>query len=255
MPGISAGLGGQVNNNIQTDGLVFYIDSAYKKSYPGNGTTWNDLGGSNNGTLTNGPTFTDKSVVFDGSDDYVDFGDIGVANAYHFSIWFYLESSVDSSTSYYGLFRNENIDQSGVHFGSTTSLGVDETLTMLYSADDSAGGDPYYRTYIRDNFAVGWHYVSLNWNSNKYDIYVNADSKTTYASTDINAINTPLSGTAAAHVPLMTMDEFKLGYGSYYTGAHPEFDGRIQVVQIYDKSLTASEIKQNYDASKERFGL
>ena len=178
MPGISAGLGGQVNNNIQTDGLIFYVDSAYKKSYLGSGTTWNDLGGSNNGTLT-----------------------------------------------------------------------------MLYSADDSAGGDPYYRTYIRDNFAVGWHYVSLNWNSNKYDIYVNADSKTTYASTDVNSINYPLSGTAAGHVPLMTMDEFKLGYGSYHTGAHPEFDGRIQVVQIYDKSLTASEIKQNYDASKERFGL
>ena len=51
MPGISAGLGGQVNNNIQTDGLIFYVDSAYKKSYLGSGTTWNDLGGSNNGTL------------------------------------------------------------------------------------------------------------------------------------------------------------------------------------------------------------
>ena len=32
MPGISAGLGGQVNNNIQTDGLVFYIDAAYSNA-------------------------------------------------------------------------------------------------------------------------------------------------------------------------------------------------------------------------------
>ena len=191
MPGISAGLGGQVNNNIQTDGLIFYVDSAYKKSYLGSGTTWNDLGGSNNGTLTNGPTFTDKSVVFDGSDDYVDFGDIGVANAYHFSIWFYLESSVDSSTTFYGLFRYKNTDQAGVHFGSTTSFATNETLTFLYCTDDSIGGDPYYRTYIRDNFAAGWHYVSLNWNSNKYDIYVNADSKTTYASIQDDAIDNP----------------------------------------------------------------
>lgn len=255
MPGISAGLGGQINNNIQTDGLVFYIDSAYKKSYPGSGTTWNDLGGSNNGTLTNGPTFTDKSVVFDGSNDYVDFGDIGVANAYHFSIWFYLESSVDSSTSNSGLFRNENINQAGVHFGAVTSYATNPTLIFLYNESGGFwGGTPYYRTYIRDNFAVGWHYVSFNWNSNKYDIYVNADSKTTYASTDSNSINSPLSGTAAGHVPLMTMDEFTLGTGGIHNQLS-NFDGRIQVVQIYDKSLTASEIKQNYDASKERFGL
>lgn len=255
MPGISAGLGGQINNNIQTDGLVFYIDSAYKKSYPGSGTTWNDLGGSNNGTLTNGPTFTDKSVVFDGSNDYVDFGDIGVANAYHFSIWFYLESSVDSSTSNYGLFRNENIDQAGVHFGAIT-YATNPTLSFLYNESSAFywGGTPYYRTYIRDNFAAGWHYVSFNWNSNKYDIYVNADSKTTYASTHSSAINIPLSGTAAGHVPLMTMDEFRLGRGQLGSSVS-HFDGRIQVVQIYDKSLTASEIKQNYDASKERFGL
>ena len=42
---------------IVTDGLVFAVDAANKKSYPGSGTTWTDLAGSNNGTLTNGPTF------------------------------------------------------------------------------------------------------------------------------------------------------------------------------------------------------
>ena len=42
---------------IVTDGLVFAVDAANKKSYPGSGTTWTDLAGNNNGTLTNGPTF------------------------------------------------------------------------------------------------------------------------------------------------------------------------------------------------------
>ena len=53
MPGISAGLGGQVNNNIQTDGLVFYIDAAYKKSYPKAGSTWYDLIGANDTAISN----------------------------------------------------------------------------------------------------------------------------------------------------------------------------------------------------------
>ena len=53
-----------------TDGLVFAVDAANKKSYPGSGTTWTDLAGSNDGTLTNGPTFDSGnggSIDFDGT--------------------------------------------------------------------------------------------------------------------------------------------------------------------------------------------
>ena len=124
----------------------------------------------------------------------------------------------------------------------------------MYCTDDRIGGAPYYRTYIRDNFAVGWHYVSLNWNSNKYDIYVNADSKTTYASTHSSAINNPLSGTAAGHVPLMTMDQFKLGFGAQHNQMSI-FDGRIASVHMYNRSLTTTEITHNFNSQRDRFGV
>ena len=55
--------------SIVTDGLVFYVDAANENSYPGSGTTWTDLAGSDDGTLTNGPTFDSGnagSIVFDG---------------------------------------------------------------------------------------------------------------------------------------------------------------------------------------------
>ena len=64
----------QAKRGIVQDGLVLNLDAAVDQSYPGNGTTWHDLAGSNSGTLTNGPTF-DKdnggSIVFDGTNDYV----------------------------------------------------------------------------------------------------------------------------------------------------------------------------------------
>ena len=244
------------NPDLINNGLTFSIDALDKNSYIGSGTTWTDLAIPKNGTVTNGPVFSsDGYFTFDGTNDYVDFGDLGVGDAYHCGVWFYLESSVDSSTTFYGLFRYKNTDQAGVHFGSTTSFATNETLTFLYCTDDTIGGDPYYRTYIRDNFAAGWHYVSLNWNSNKYDIYVNASSKTTYASSDSNAINNPLSGTAAGHVPLMTMDEFKLAYGSQHDGSHAEFDGRIASVHMYNRSLTATEITHNFNSQRDRFGV
>ena len=68
-------MGGFANNApIVTDGLVFYVDAGNSNSYPGSGTTWSDLIGSNDGALTNGPTFDSAnggSIVFDGTNDYV----------------------------------------------------------------------------------------------------------------------------------------------------------------------------------------
>ena len=39
--GSSFGIGAETGNNIVTDGLIFYIDPAYKISYPGHGSTFN----------------------------------------------------------------------------------------------------------------------------------------------------------------------------------------------------------------------
>ena len=63
--------------NIVTEGLVFCYDAGDQISYPGTGTTWTDIVGSSNGTLTNGPTFdtgNGGSLKFDGANDYVDTG-------------------------------------------------------------------------------------------------------------------------------------------------------------------------------------
>ena len=61
-------------NGLVTDGLVLALDAGRTLSYSGSGTTWTDLSGnSNNGTLTNGPTFSSDNfgaIVFDGTNDY-----------------------------------------------------------------------------------------------------------------------------------------------------------------------------------------
>ena len=246
------------NPDLINNGLTFCIDALDKNSYIGSGTTWTDLAIPKDGTVQNGPVFSsDGYFTFDGTNDQIIFGDLGIDDVYHCGVWFYLESSVNSSTSEYGLFRYKNIDQAGVNFGAFTSYATNETLTISYTVDEGIygwGGDPYYRTYIRDNFAAGWHYLSLNWNSNKYDIYVNADSKTTYASTHSSAINNPLSGTAAGHVPLMIMDQFKLGFGAQHNQMSI-FDGRIASVHMYNRSLTTTEITHNFNSQRDRFGV
>ena len=71
-------LGARKTNNskqIVRSGLVLHLDAARPASYPGSGTTWTDLSGQgNNGTLTNGPTYSSAnggSIVLDGTNDDV----------------------------------------------------------------------------------------------------------------------------------------------------------------------------------------
>ena len=62
---------------VVTNGLVLALDAGDRNSYVSGSTTWFDLTGVNNGTLTNGPTFntgSGGSIVFDGVDDYVNLG-------------------------------------------------------------------------------------------------------------------------------------------------------------------------------------
>ena len=63
------------NARIVSDKLMLHLDAANPKSYIGSGTSWVDISGKgNNGTLTNGPTFSSDnlgSFVFDGTNDHV----------------------------------------------------------------------------------------------------------------------------------------------------------------------------------------
>jgi hypothetical protein len=81
---------------IITDGLVLYLDAANTRSYPGTGTTWSDLSRSgNNGTLVNGPTFNSLnggSIVFDGSDDYINMNTPNFGQIYTVNLWIKLNN-------------------------------------------------------------------------------------------------------------------------------------------------------------------
>ena len=85
------------------DGLVLALDASDRNSYVSGSTTWFDVAGSNNGTLTNGPTFntgSGGSIVFDGVNDYVVNNTVTslITNQLTLSVWFYAtDTSTDNS--------------------------------------------------------------------------------------------------------------------------------------------------------------
>ena len=89
--------------SIVTDGLVFYVDAANSKSYPGTGTDWADLSGDATATLTNGPTYSSNNggyIDFDGSNDHVEVTGINVSalSAFTLEAWVYPTSSSADET-------------------------------------------------------------------------------------------------------------------------------------------------------------
>ena len=75
---------------LDPSGLVLTLDAGNLYSYPGSGTTWTDLSGNNNdGTLINGPTYSNTNggiITFDGTNDYVT-GSISNLSVYTVSIF------------------------------------------------------------------------------------------------------------------------------------------------------------------------
>ena len=227
--------------NIVTDGLIFTTDAGFVGSYPTTGTIWYDLGGNGyNGTLTNGPTFNSSnsgSIVFDGTDDYV----ITQNTNYDFSTnanftycaWIYPGFSSASPTG------RAVIDFTSPAPGFLRSYLRWEGPGLGFYFDIAGGGGSAWYTGALTFSANTWHYLCFtHTSSNAGNFYFDGIAKSTT--------------TAVLNTATITNNKITIGYGavnSYY------WLGRIASAQIYNKTLTASEISQNYNAQKVRFGL
>ena len=220
-------MGGFANNApIVTDGLVFYVDAGNSKSYPGSGTTWTDLIDGEQGTLTNGPTYSSNNggyIDFDGTNDYAAFG---VLN---------LETGTSLCVSAWVTKDNSNYEWiAGRYVG-----GEDAGWHLIYNSGgfgmNGRSGSGSYRSsgYSSTLHNTGWHHVVGNVNSGVWEIWVDG---TLASSTDTGYTNNDFINT----------DSLSIGETNAWSG-------NISNVQIYNRALTSAEILQNYNALKNRF--
>ena len=218
---------------IVTDGLVLALNAADPNSYPGSGTTWRDMSGNgNNGTLTNGPTFNSGnggSIVFDGADDYVSCGNSLSVQINQGTISAWVRTSSPGS-SFRGIITKQ------YNYGLFTNNGVLVTYDWGNGQTRSTGIN------IADN---NWKNVAMTFTtntgtpSNNAVIYLNGSAVLT---TTIKILNNNV--------------EVQLARGGVEgTGNTQLLNGRIANAQIYNRALSSTEILQNYNATKTRFGL
>jgi len=228
---------------IVTNGLVLDVDAGFVASYPRSGTTWYDLtSNSNNGTLTNGPTFNSDnngSIVFDGSNDIINFGNnnlgIDVSNK-SMMAWVRLGSIAGISGIIDKDFDNGGADYGGWGFW----VGSDRKLWWWVQGNQD----------IRDNGAASvgtntWSHIAVVWNESADNARFFINGTLNSSRTNTNAVEKS-SGTAN-----LVIGAFRAGPG----GGQAFVNGRIANALVYNRILSDSEVLQNYNATKARFGL
>jgi hypothetical protein len=223
---------------IVTSGLVLYLDASNASSYPGSGTSWYDLSGNgNNGTLVNGPTFSSAnggSIVFDGTNDYVDLGNISQlkpTTQITVSTWVYRSTMNDS--------QNEAIISCTQVGGYELYYTTNKMIFYVY-----AGGS--YRTPEMSTSAIsGWMNFTATYDNRYAKLYYNGVLQNTVDSGATNNIS---------YVANNILIGAEAGTGSTRDSGF-EWTGNIAQTLIYNRALTASEVLQNYNATKTRFGL
>jgi hypothetical protein len=214
-------------NNIVTNGLVFYLDAANRQSYSSGSTTWRDLSGqNNNGTLVNGPLFSNDgggSIVFDGSGKRATiatpFGQAGFTTV---SIWYNRVEAV-SSTTWRTLF-------------ATTSTNIHHLISQ----------DPSRLLGIWDGSFKSFGYTPpIDGRFHNYTVvYQSGTNATLYVDgIFISTISTILN---LATSPIGSIGNWSSG--NYWAGY-------LNAPMIYNRALSQQEIIQNYNATKALFGL
>jgi hypothetical protein len=209
--------------SIVLPGLVLCLDAANTKSYPGSGTTWTDLSGrGNNGTLVNGVGYSGDnfgSLVFDGVDDRVDSINASSLTNMTIEMWIYdTRSSGDRDILSYNANTADGESSSYTFNGSTFRTDGNGFGGRTFSGVGNPPLNQWYRfCYVKDS-----------------DLY-------------INQIRYTGSGSDRPYGVLR--------FANTRRDVVNRLNGNIASVKVYNRALTATEVQQNFNALKGRFGL
>jgi hypothetical protein len=219
--------------DIVADGLVLYLDAGSPNSYrPDFGTTWKDMSGFNNsGSLINGPTYSSAnggSIVFDGVDDNVDCGNQA-------SIQLVGDMSILSWIKVTDFSKPRGIaSKCAVNIANPYDYYLLSGKPNLLRGN----GGTFASHAATNSPSLGvWQHIAVTMLGTQVTHYLNGSSNGTGAISvaTTNGANNLIIGNRNDNVT--------------------DFGGNIAITQIYNRALTSTEVLQNYNAQKSRFGL
>jgi hypothetical protein len=227
--------------NLTTNGLVLYYDPSSISSYPGSGTTITDLSGNGrNGTMSN-ITYTSPYFTYNGSSSQIAIADNALlepgSGDWTVEVW--VNQAVSGNDVVLGKFNagglSSNVGYSirttGTSYYAQYGSGAGSGATLIQNSTTHAGtiGIWYQIVYVFTNVAA-----------NTFQTFVNGSSIGSVGHSLASILNTTTG----------------LYIGSYNNGEYAQwFDGKIGITRLYNRALTSTEVLNNYNVDKSKYGL
>jgi len=216
--------------SIVTTNLGLCLDAANPRSWPGSGTTWSDVSGNaRNGTLVNGPTFNSSnggSFVFDGIDDYVNVSNSNLNHGtgnFSYSCWVNLAAKPGAGT----IFENGS-------WVNCILFRYETTGVTVFSMGN------YYGFFTFNPSLSTWNHLTFVRDGNSILCYINGVFSESIAfGSSLNVAPSP--------------NNLFIGMSQHAAGQC--FNGRINLAMVYTSALTATQVAQNFDAARGRYGV
>jgi hypothetical protein len=213
--------------------LILNLDAGNTASYPGTGNIWYDLSGSNtNGSLTNGPAFSSAnggSIVFDGVDDFCDISTSQMTSNL-ITITGFIKWVAGTGRMFFGFSTYDVWTQNGTlgyNIGASDVYGISSaTVTSL----GLIGNWAHYTFVMTKTGSI----ITNN------KLYINGNLQT---------LSQQLGTTGNSPGFSSNLRLCSWNSGGFY--------GNLQYgnLQVYNRALSQTEITQNFNAQKSRFGL
>ena len=228
--------------------LLCHLDAGNSSSYSGTGTNWYDLTSNNaDATLNNGASYSSSDggyIDFDGANDYAEISESNLvsntiftgSNSYSVSLWFNADSFPSSTNSLYApvLFV------AAKRFALFT-IGDNEPTNKLGWRGKI--NNSFQTVVLSDALSLNtWYNICVTYDpTSGFILYQNGSSVDTNSTTGTHAVST------------LATNGSQIGGWTQRTGR--DFDGSVSSVLIYDKTLSSTEVTNNFDSIKQRYGL
>lgn len=235
------------NQKIVTDGLIVHLDAAQLLSYASGSSTWFDLSGNNNSSsLVNTPSFSSDNggaISFDGTNDHATrLINLSSYDQITVEVWIKPNNANDRMIFEHSANWNSNTGGFGLYINSDG--GVVNTGMCHTNHQSGAGGKNYA-------FTCGTNYSC---HVNIFSKINDSTGRLTYVNGNLLSFSGPYSTSTATTFNANAFQNHIM-YLASRGGASSFYNGNIPIFRIYSRKLSASEVLQNYNATKTRFGL
>ena len=221
---------------VVTSGLVLYLNASNPSSYPGSGSAWTDLSVSgNNATLVNSPTFSSSNSGYLAFNGFSQYGTLSLpstlptGNQMSMGFWSY-GLSVANTYLFCGLNGSNRTVNVHLPWGN---------YNVYWDCGNSGGSFNRLSTYLGTSYQ-GWHYWMFTKNASTGIMNIYRDNV--------------VIGTGSGYTFSINQSDYaRIAKGG---PTAPEYwNGYLAQVQVYNKELNSTEITQNYNADKTKYGL